>query len=118
MTSTARVRVSNVQDAGDGQKVVSFFAPYSDGDGNRINEDWAKYTPALSMSVTLTDEAAGRPEFQMGADVTLTFAPGWGDAGDEADEDGEDGALEDAAAADEATEADDEGADDERQYTA
>lgn len=70
---TAKVKLYRKTPVGDGQTGLKFMAPYTDADGNRINEDWAKYTPALHIDITVIDSVAE------GMDVdqhyTLTFTP-------------------------------------------
>lgn len=52
----------------DGQSVLSFNADYSD----ERNKEWAKYTPALSLSMNVIDPVA--EGFKLGGRYLLTFA--------------------------------------------
>jgi hypothetical protein len=76
---TARVRVANKQEVNEGQQNVSFMADYEDG----RNKEWAKYTPALSLTMVLNGEVADH--FELGDKITLTFSK----TGEESD--GDDG---------------------------
>lgn len=58
------------EDEGDRQVVVTFAPDYADG----RNREWALYTPALSLSMTLKGEVADR--FEPGKAYTLTFSEG------------------------------------------
>lgn len=67
---TAKVFLSGKTPSGDGQTALSFTADYADG----ANKEWAKYTPALSLSMTVLDEVAEHFG-EHGAKFTLTFEP-------------------------------------------
>lgn len=67
MAITAKIRVSSKTPQGDGQTSLNFFADYEDG----RNKEWAKYTPALSLGMTVLDSVAER--FEVGQAFTLTF---------------------------------------------
>lgn len=70
MATTAKVFLSGKMPSGDGQTSLSFTADYADG----ANKEWAKYTPALSLSMTVLDEVA--EQFgEHGTKYTLTFEP-------------------------------------------
>lgn len=69
---TAKVMVSNKVETGvgeDRQATVTFVADYND-DRNR---EWARFTPSLSLAMTLRGEVADR--FEAGQAFTLTFTP-------------------------------------------
>lgn len=63
---TAKVRVERMQE-GDDQTVLYFVPDYNDG----RNKEWAKYTPALSLNMTVLNEVAA--SFKLGQPITLTF---------------------------------------------
>lgn len=67
---TAKVSCSTKTelDAGDGY-ALAFYADYADG----RNKEWAVRTPTLSMTMTVTNEAADL--FEAGKAYTLTFTP-------------------------------------------
>lgn len=67
MSVTAKVKVTSREDAGNEQVALSFHADYEDG----RNKEWSKYTPALSLSMTVKSEVAER--FELGQAFTLTF---------------------------------------------
>lgn len=72
-TITAKVRVNTVTLHGDGQSVgIGLGANYR-ADDNLINQEWAKYTPALSISMTVKAEVA--ENFPLGQAFLLTFTP-------------------------------------------
>jgi predicted RNA-binding protein with PIN domain len=67
---TAKVRVQSKQENGEGderQATLVFAADYQDG----RNKEWAFYTPALSLSMTVKGAVAD--QFAEGAAYTLTF---------------------------------------------
>jgi len=70
---TAKVRCANkvVQAEGtEHEQVQLVFAPdYNDG----RNKEWSRYTPALSLTMSVLPEVAER--FEQGAAYTLTFEP-------------------------------------------
>lgn len=69
MKTTAKVRLTSKQDSGD-QVALTFYADYQDD----RNKEWAKYTPALSLNMTVLPEVAER--FEVGKPYTLTFENG------------------------------------------
>lgn len=68
MAITAKVKCYRKVEEG-GQTVVDFCADYEDG----RNKEWAKYTPGLSLSMGLNEQAA--EHFEQGKAYTLTFEP-------------------------------------------
>lgn len=68
MATTAKVRIYDRQPSGDGQTTLHFTADYADG----ANKEWAKYTPGLSLTMTVKDEVLSG--FEQGS-YTLTFEP-------------------------------------------
>lgn len=64
---TAKVKVSRRDELSDGQISLEFQADYDDG----RNEEWAKYTPGMSITTTMRGEVA--EHFQQGDAFTLTF---------------------------------------------
>ena len=67
---TAKIICNGKTEAGEGddrQVNVSFCADYADG----RNKEWALYTPALSLSMTLKGAVADR--FEQGSRYTLQF---------------------------------------------
>lgn len=69
----AIARILSKTDAFDGQVRIQWYAPYADESGERIpeNAEWAKYTPALGIDMTVLDEVAEKLE--QGKDYILTF---------------------------------------------
>lgn len=67
---TAKVFLSGESSNGDGQTNLQFTADYADG----ANKEWAKYTPSLSLSMTVLDEVAEKFG-PYGSKFTLTFEP-------------------------------------------
>lgn len=68
---TAKIKLGSkiVADAGD-QVVLHFYANYTN-EPDDPNKEWAKYTPALSLSMHVISEVAER--FEVGKGYTLTF---------------------------------------------
>lgn len=72
MAVTAKVKCYSKSGGMAGTSVsLSFSANYTDDNGNRINEDWAVATPALSVSMTVKPEVGEL--FEQGKSYTLTF---------------------------------------------
>jgi hypothetical protein len=69
MVITAKVKLQSKGESNDGQQLLTFVADYNDG----RNKEWAKYTPALSLSMCVLDEVADH--FTEGSPYTLTFTP-------------------------------------------
>lgn len=68
MSVTAKVFLSGKSPNGSGETVLNFTADYADG----RNREWAKYTPSLSLSMTVLDEVA--EQFgDHGSKFALTF---------------------------------------------
>lgn len=80
MSVTAKVRVNSVTPCESGpadarvvdQVAVTIGTHYREGD-NEINQEWSKYTPSLSISITVKAELADR--FPVGQAFLLTFTP-------------------------------------------
>jgi hypothetical protein len=68
MNVTAKVILNDKGVANDGQVQLVFNADYADG----RNKEWAKYTPALSLTMAVTESVA--QQFDLGQGYTLTFA--------------------------------------------
>ncbi len=68
---TAKVFLASKADfsGGDGQKLLTFSPDYNDG----RNKEWAKYTPGLSLQMSVLDSVAEKFEAQ--GKYTLTFTP-------------------------------------------
>jgi len=64
---TAVASVYTKKDAGNGQTALSFGADYAD----ERNKAWAKYTPGLSLQMTVLDSVA--EQFEQGGRYLLTF---------------------------------------------
>lgn len=64
---TAKVQISRRHEISDGQVQLEFQADYDDG----RNKEWAKYTPGLSINMTVKPEVAHH--FPDGAAFKLTF---------------------------------------------
>lgn len=73
MKITAKVRCNSRSDVGDpDQDVVTFGADYLSEDGQAINADWARYTPAMSITMNVRKSVP----FVAGQAYTLTFDDG------------------------------------------
>jgi hypothetical protein len=68
MAITAKVRCSGSVNHGD-QVGYTFAADYSDEQGRAINAEWARYTPGITVSITVKPEIV----FEVGKSYTLTF---------------------------------------------
>ena len=68
MSVTAKVTCVSKTEQGE-STLLTFGADYNDG----RNEEWAYYTPALSL--TMTVKAGAGEHFEQGAHYTLTFEP-------------------------------------------
>lgn len=68
MMITAKVKCNLIYTQGDVVR-LEFVADYDDG----RNKEWAIYTPALNLSMTVRGEVAER--FEAGGKYTLTFSP-------------------------------------------
>jgi heme oxygenase len=66
---TAKVKCASKSPIDSDQFTVRFEADYNDG----RNAEWAKFTPALSVSMNVKAEAAAH--FEPGTAYTLTFTP-------------------------------------------
>lgn len=70
MPTTAKVKCTGSTNHNE-QVSYTFGADYVSDDGKAINAEWARYTPALSLQITVKPEV----EFEVGASYTLTFEP-------------------------------------------
>lgn len=70
MAITAKVRCNN-STAHNEQVQYTFIADYVSAAGKDINAEWAKYTPALNLSITVKPDVP----FEVGRAYTLTFDP-------------------------------------------
>ena len=68
---TVKARVMSVQPATDGQRTIGFIANYTDQNGARVNQEWAKYTPAYSQTMTVLDGVMD--EFAVGDEVDIVI---------------------------------------------
>lgn len=68
---TAKIQLQSKGEfaGGDGQKLLTFSPDYNDG----RNKEWAKYTPGLTLTMSVLDSVAER--FELGGKYTLTFEP-------------------------------------------
>lgn len=66
---TAKVKCTSTAVQPDGQVSVTIEADYDDG----RNKEWAKYTPALTLAMTVKDEVAGH--FEQGRTYTMQLVP-------------------------------------------
>jgi hypothetical protein len=64
---SAKIKVQSATPLSDGQVAVVIAPDYEEG----RNAEWAKYTPGLSMQMTVKEEVA--EVFQQGATATLLF---------------------------------------------
>jgi len=69
MNTTAKIKVTVKNPVSDGQTSLTFGADYADD----RNKEWAKYTPGLTVMMTVLDSVAER--FEVGQAYTLTFSP-------------------------------------------
>lgn len=67
---TAVATLESMADVGNEQQHLTFRAIYDDS-SNAINKEWAKYTPALSVSMVVIDSVA--ENFLVGKPYVLTF---------------------------------------------
>lgn len=65
---TAKIKVTRHEPVSDDQVQLEFGPDYNDG----RNKEWAKYTPAFSLSMVVKDTVA--EHFPMGKEFTLTFS--------------------------------------------
>lgn len=68
MSVTAKV-ICNQATANVEETTLTFYADYQDG----RNKEWAKFTPSLSLTMTVKNEVAAH--FPPGQAYTLTFTP-------------------------------------------
>jgi hypothetical protein len=66
---TAKVQLQSKGQPSGGQVALTFVPDYADG----RNKEWAKYTPGLSLSMTVLESVADR--FEPEGRYTLTFTP-------------------------------------------
>lgn len=68
MSFSIKARVTAVEPATDGSQVkVAFNANYTDPvTGERVNEEWAKYTPAFSQEMWVKPEVIDRDSIEVG----------------------------------------------------
>lgn len=66
---TAKVKCTRRDVQPDGQVLLEFQPDYNDG----RNKEWAKYTPGLSLTMTVRDESVG--QFELNQPYTLQFVP-------------------------------------------
>jgi hypothetical protein len=71
---TAKVKCTNKVEQNGGVS-LSFFANYKDADGNLVNQEWAAFTPHLSVSMTVKPGSDAADAFEHGKTYTLTFSP-------------------------------------------
>jgi hypothetical protein len=69
MGKTTAVATLKTKTESAGQAALFFDADYND----ERNKEWAKYTPALSLNMTVTEEVA--EQFEQGGRYLLTFEP-------------------------------------------
>lgn len=75
MAFTVKTTVRSVEEQADGQSKVSFWAHYTDpATGERVNQEWAKYTPAFNCEMWVLNEVVERDGLAVGEPYTLTFA--------------------------------------------
>lgn len=69
-TVSVKAKISSKLVQADGQVSLSIMANYTDDEGNRVNEEWAKYTPVFHTSMTVKDEDV-MAAFNQGDAVTI-----------------------------------------------
>lgn len=67
MKTTAVATLVGKKDAGSGQTALSFGADYND----ERNKAWAKYTPGMSVQMTVRDDVG--EQFEQGGRYLITF---------------------------------------------
>lgn len=73
MAFTVKARVNSVEPEGDQVKVV-FTANYTDlKTGERVNEEWAKYTPGFEHKMWVRPEVIERDGIETGQAYTITY---------------------------------------------
>lgn len=72
MKITAKVRCQSRTEIDADQDRVTFAANYTDPDGERVNTEWAKYTPCFSIDMVVLKSVP----FVAGKAYTLTFDDG------------------------------------------
>lgn len=60
-------------DTTEGETRLSFIAPYTDSEGKRVNEEWAKYTPCITLQMNVLNSVA--EHFVTDKTYLLTFTP-------------------------------------------
>lgn len=65
--TTAVATLQRKEDVGNEQTSLAFYADYND----ERNKAWSKYTPALSVQMTVMDSVA--EQFEQGQTYLLTF---------------------------------------------
>jgi hypothetical protein len=65
--TTAVATLQRKEDVGNEQTSLAFYADYND----ERNKEWAKYTPGLSVQMTVKDSVA--EQFEQGGRYLLTF---------------------------------------------
>jgi hypothetical protein len=73
MDITAKVKLNRKGPVSAEQVELEFNANYADDNGNRVNEEWSRYTPNLYLRMFVTEDAARH--FEQGKAYTLTFTP-------------------------------------------
>lgn len=66
---TAKVRLQGNTKTDEDQNLLTFAPDYADD----RNKEWAKYTPALSLSMNVVDSVAEK--LHVGDNFTLVFEP-------------------------------------------
>jgi hypothetical protein len=67
MKVTAKLIVTGKTPVADGQQALSFMPDYNDG----RNKEWAKYTPALSLGMSVLESVADL--FAVGQTLIMTL---------------------------------------------
>lgn len=78
---TAKVKLTSRSVGDDGQVSLAFGPDYDNG----ANQEWAKYTPSLSVQMIVKDDVLGA-QWETGQRVTLVF-----EADQDAEEDSSNG---------------------------
>lgn len=71
MAVTAKVKCTSKTENADGSFALGFNANYADDNGNRLNEEWAVYTPHCFTQMTVV--ASVGELFEPGKAYTLSF---------------------------------------------
>lgn len=70
MATSLRMKISSMGVPSDGQVLVTFGADYED----QKNKEWAKYTPAASLTLSVLEEVVERNGWSAGKSYEVVIA--------------------------------------------